>query len=849
MRTSLSVRGGLLAATFALVAVAAAPVVQPAAQPAGSGLVPADDFTNTAGPLADGQVELRTISTRAATVTGGDVLLGVRGVGDGDTLTVTGPDGDLTAAFVAEPDPFGDDDQQYVGLVSGLPLGLSVITATVEGPRGTRTAQLPVDNHPTTGPVFSGPHQDIFVCRAQTLDDIATPDLPDLRPELLDDDCSIEPYVRWYYLSNAPTAELPAFEEPDEVPGGTLDWKPLLDPYGDYPADLATTVTTDGEVVPAIARVETRTINRGINRVAVLDDPAARGPETPFDAGATAWNERFLYNWGASCGIGRQQGDNTPNEVLSGGVDAGGSALDLGPEVIQPAVLKGYLVAHNSMTILNTHCNQILSAETFMMVREHVTEAYGRHEWVMGNGASGGAIQQYTTMNQYPGLLDGGLPLISFPDVVTTAMSPADCRLLRQAFQLAEGGSNPMIPGAGREVWTGTEFTVAQQNAITGHVTPGICEDWDNSFSDLLVADVDCKRIPGERRYLRDVDGYRELSIEDRAARNLAEGRTRCNLPDNLVDYLGTDDDGYARMPVDNVGVQYGRQALLDGVIDLEQFLFLNRVIGGFDREGYGPWDPNQFADNDPTEVQPRMAMDADLAADLYEFGFIGGRGALDQAPIIDVNLYVDPVPILGFHDSVRGYMMAERYEQTYGERATQSMWSGVVLTNDAWSTMHAWLDGLEGERTAAGGVSDDASWTDEVVRARPVNGGDNCVVTTAGYGPTPIVAPGTAGDRDGVCEQAFRPLGSPRIVAGGPTTEDVVKCTLTAPQRADYPGVEFTDEQWQQLTTIFADGVCDWTVDGVGEVHRSQTWLDFGDDERGVLARPQPIPHVVARS
>lgn len=830
----------VLLAVSALLAVAFAPSVVASQEPAGGGLVPADDFTDTAGPLADGQIELRTLSTRAATVTGGDVLLAVRGVGADDTLTVTGPDGDLTGAFTAGDDPFGDDDQQWVGLVEGLPVGQSVVLARVEGPRGTRTAQLPIDNHPVTGPVFSGPHQELFNCRADGLEDFATPDQPDARPELLDQDCSIAPYVRWYYLSTSPPDGLPFDpadpEQPDQVPYDTADWVPLTDPYGEYPADVATTVTTEGEVVPAIARVETRTINRGIARVAILDDPAARGPDAPFDASTTAWNERFLYNWGASCGIGRDQGDNTPSEVLSGGVDAGGEALDVGPEALRPAVLEGYVVAHNSMTIFNTHCNQVLSAETFMMTREHVTEQYGQHDWVMGNGASGGAIQQYAVLNQYPGLLDGGIPLVSFPDVVTTAMSPVDCRLLRQVFQLADG-ANPQVPGSGREVWTGSEWNLAQQNAITGHLLPGICEDWDNSFADLVVADEGCRSIPGDRRYDRALS----------AADNLAAGNERCTLQDNLVDLLGTGDDGYARLPYDNTGVQYGLQALLDGDISAQQFLDLNRLVGSPDAEGYGPWDPDLGEERDPSKVQPRTRMDADLADDLYAQGFVTGRGALDQAPIIDTNLYADPVPILGFHDQVRTYMSAERIRETYGHDETHTVWSGVVLNNDAWATMHEWLDGLEASRTAAGGVSDD--WSDDVVAARPVNGDDACVVTTAGYGPTPVVAPGTAGTRDDACEQVFDVKGSPRIVAGGPTTEDIIACQLTAPDRAAYGEGTFTDEQWDQLTTIFADGVCDYGVDGIGEVERSATWLDHGDDQRGALDQPVVIPHVVARS
>ena len=59
---------------------------------------------------------------------------------------------------------------------------------------------------------------------------------------------------------------------------------------------------------------------------------------------------------------------------------------------------------------------------------------------------------------------------------------------------------------------------------------------------------------------------------------------------------------------------------------------------------------------------------------------------------------------------------------------------------------------------------------------------------------------------------------------------------------------MSFTAEEWGQLQEIFPDGVCDWTLRGVGEVTRSTTWLDFGDDGR-VLEEPSVIPNTVART
>ena len=45
---------------------------------------------------------------------------------------------------------------------------------------------------------------------------------------------------------------------------------------------------------------------------------------------------------------------------------------------------------------------------------------------------------------------------------------------------------------------------------------------------------------------------------------------------------FGTDNYGYGRRTFDNVGVQYGLKALIDGKIDTAEFLHLNDNIGGW---------------------------------------------------------------------------------------------------------------------------------------------------------------------------------------------------------------------------------------------------------------------------
>jgi hypothetical protein len=751
-------------AALALVAALVGPAWS--AEPVPGQLVAADDFTGTAGPLADGELELAVLSTRAATVTGGDAVFGVRGLDEHDEVVVTRNGDDVTHGFAF------DDDGTFVGLVDGLDEGDNVVAVRAEHPdHGTRAAALPVRNHPITGPVFSGPHQDPFICRTTSMG-LGDP---------IDDDCSIETRVQWFYLSAL---------------GGTF--QELEDPYAGYPDDTMTTVTTEGEVVPYVVRVETSTINRGVTRIAVLDDPAVRGPEAPYEPTA-AWNGKMLHQWGASCGVGYHQGTNSVDSVLTGLVDGTGSTPEGIPAVPLPPVGDGYLVSHSTMTTLGVHCNQVLSAETFMMIREHVYEAYGPVDLAFGSGASGGAIQQVTTMDSYPGLLDGGVPMITFPDVVTTAMSPADCRLLLDVFE-----SDP-------STWTDSKRT-----AVSGHLTSQICRDWDDMFADHLVAATGCHgSVPRELIYHPETnpDGV------------------RCTLQDAMVNVMGIDPaTGYANRPVDNVGVQYGREAFEAGRISAEEFVTLNESIGGFDPDG--------------NIVDDRMAMSPELARKMYEIGAVSGRGALDQAPLIFTSTYVDPIPILGFHDAARAYQIRERLAARKGRIDTHAIWSGLPLPNDAWNAMDRWITDLAAQRDGAGGTNA-AGWADEVAATRPLDAADGCVVTTAGVSPFAVNVP-LGGDPGQPCEQVFRPLGSPRTAAGGPASEDIIKCSLRPLDRA-VDGAGLDDDQWARMTATFPDGVCDWSQPGVGEVDASRTWLTFGTDV--ALHEPEPIRHLVARS
>ena len=86
---------------------------------------------------------------------------------------------------------------------------------------------------------------------------------------------------------------------------------------------------------------------------------------------------------------------------------------------------------------------------------------------------------------------------------------------------------------------------------------------------------------------------------------------------------------GFARRPLDNVGVQYGFNALRDGLITVEQFLDLNPDIGGLDI--------------DANVVPQRISADPWARQAAYLTGrMLDGGGGLRDLPIIDYRAYAD---------------------------------------------------------------------------------------------------------------------------------------------------------------------------------------------------------------
>ena len=734
--------------------------------------VAADFHTLRTPPLEDDQFEILTLSTFPDAVTDGDVLVAIRGLAPGDDFRVERNGDEVTGAFTRL------ESGEIRGLVTGLGEGDNTIVAAARA----RLAGLSVRNHPITGPVISGPHQEPFFCRTEEAG---------LGPPL-DDDCSVETKFQWFARS--------------------IDqrYRELANPYAPYPPDTVTTETDDGRVVPFVVRVESATINRGIARIAVLDDPAARGPDAPFDA--RSWNRRLYYVFGESCGVGYHQGLNDPSFVLGPIPDPTNLSEDrllinfIGEH---DRLAHGDAVVHSTLSAFGVHCSPLVSIETAMMIKEHVSEQYGLVERVIGTNGSGAALQQYNAANNAPGLLSAALPTASFADILSTAMTVSDCGLLQGYYESSS-----------------LDWSDEKRAAVEGHLPVpydlSICHSWADTFLSRLDPHDGCDgAVPDDVRYDAETNS----------------GGVRCTLQDGNVNVFGRDPaTGFARRPLDNTGVQYGLGALNSGAISWSEFLDVNRNVGGFDIDGHR---------------QPeRMAMDPEVEALAYRLGGVIGRGALAETPVIDVAPYLDLIPIANIHEAVRPFTIRERLRARAGTDETQSIWRGVLTQPDVYPVMENWLDALA--------VADGDDRTTQVIESKPAAADDRCVIGTTGgrielpdaiIGPLGLYFPLLVGvpvpdvdvplrldvpeDFDsgvGVCSIALPVTRTPRMVAGMPLSDDVIRCQRKPVDPGDYASPP-SEDQLAKLRTIFPDGVCDWTKPAAGDVEKSLVWTSIGSD------------------
>jgi hypothetical protein len=777
------------------------------------------------GRQDDNDFDIVTLSNRADLISGGDALVEVslpRGVRLRDvTIRLNGAN--ITGQFQADA-----SGKVLRGLVTGLAAGRNELSAQAAGHHGQGPrSRLTITNHSIGGPVLSGPQITPYFC-ATTAFVPATgaspaPNFSGLSTEAVDAQCNIASEQKLYYRTTTPGC---SFGLPDPTPGvnflattppagvkppANACFRPY-DPAGPAPADLAMTTTDHGITVPYIVRVERGTMNRGIYDLAVLFDPTK-----PWASGAAPqaqWNGKILYQFGASTGQPRRQSRSSSSWTN-----------DL-------ALSRGYMVAQNSMTDSALNSNRVSMAETVMMMKEHIGDRYGQVKFTMGSGCSGGSINSNMNASIMPGNLDGITISCAYPDSETTGIEVGDCTVLAEAYNKPE--------------WVALQggLTQAQINAkkaaVNGHPDQTGCHGWYNAFGSNGKVGNYVQR--GVQNSLTGATGPLTTATTNNCQMPFAAvydpvtnpagprchawdwgasifGRASNDLTPDATDLRGRDTR-------DNVGVQYGLKAMLSGAISAEEFVTLNEVVGGTDK------DSNFQA---ARTVADRRALEI-----AYRGGIVMSGRQYAKTAVIDLRGWDDAgtsPPAIPIHYQWRSFSIRDRLDREYGDHGNQVIWwftNGLVpsgasasLAAEAFVAMDQWLTNLKADTSAL-------RIEDKVRGAKPADLADFFLIT-GGARVTPLSACQAADQAviGAAVTTRFKVGASPRQVAGGPLSENILKCRLKPVSSADYAPVALSSAQLERLRSVFPDGVCDWSEPGI-EQERASAPRDYSDGPGG---------------
>jgi Tannase-like family of unknown function (DUF6351) len=563
-----------------------------------------------------------------------------------------------------------------------------------------------------------------------------------------------------------------SYEYKNAVTGTLETYNPESPPSS---SEIASVTTDNGTTVPYIVRIETGYEDRDQYQIAVLFQPGK--PWEPW-APQPQFDHKLLITHGASCGIEHESG-SAP------------SVLD------ETALAKGFAVMSTALDNAGHNCNIVTEAESLIMAKEHLIETYGTLRYTIGTGCSGGSLVQQQVANAYPGIYQGILPQCSFQDSWSNGQEISDYHLTRAYFE------HP-------EKWgTGIAWTYNQIAAVEGHPNYGNAIIFDTVYWESLAnPTTGCgEGVPSSQVYNPETN---------------PEG-VRCTLADYMINVFGPRPEsewgevekkighGFAGLPIDNVGVQYGLRGLMEGTITPAEFVDINSKIGG--------------ATIDLKPQTQRFAANEPALARSYASGAVNEANNLKNVAIIDLR---GPDPG-AFHDAYRTWSMRLRLEHAEGHFPyNHVIWFGETpllgspaYQSEAVVTMDKWLSAVEQDPRKV-------SLEEKVAQDRPPEAHDRCS-NIEGFEMVNVPGVGE------VCEAplAQTRFSTPRVISGEEISTDKQKCQLKPLEAGSYYPITFTPEQWAALEKAYPTGVCDFSKAGVSQ-KGTVPWQTYQSDARG---------------
>ncbi len=694
-------------------------------------------------------------------------------------------------------------DDGLEGVVSGLRVGHNLLEAKHR--RAHARDAMWLTNWPITGPMFTGPQQAPFVCTTTqfnlqpNVDSATAPGyrVTNAQGETIgySRNCSIDTFVTYLYRATNNT------------------WKAL--PAGTRPADMTTVTLPDGRTVDFVVRREVGSINRFLYSFAML----APAGESAAQPDLSLWNRKLLYWFQGGVAIGHTQGS------VHGG--------SLNPDILR----QGWAIVHSSGNNTGTHYNLNLAGETAMMTKERFIERYGAPLYTVGLGGSGGAIQQYVIAQNHRGVLDGLLPVQSYPDMVTQTIHVGDCELLEYYMDATDRTNAKWRTTKNRSLLVGFNAEEDPTGSLNPRVNDPLAPLKQALGYSTALGSTEC--VPGWRGltplamnplYGQVPNAQFYEPQEDILA-------IRWTHYDDLRNVYGVDETGAARVTWDNVGVQYGLRSLKQSKITPAEFLHLNWHVGGWKHPSdmvqetfpfmgtsadeiqkaltipgyFDPWSSkNMLAGLGTDQPTPRSKGDPIAMRAAYTSGHVF-RGKL-EVPAIDHRQYMERE--LDMHNSHQSFAARQRVLNKMGHSDNMVIWftdtvPGVPKASqslEALAVMDRWLANIRRHPHKGIHRNKPAEATDACydVQGRLMQRGDD-----VWDGILDRKAPGA-------CTQNFQLYATSRTLAGAPIEGGIYDCARKPVRRAVADG---TYAPWRpsaseiaQLEQIFPQGVCDYS-------------------------------------
>jgi len=545
--------------------------------------------------------------------------------------------------------------------------------------------------------------------------------------------------------------------------------------------------------VHMLIRAESGTINRHLYSILI---PTSFNDQID-KPDLSRWNGKLLYYFRGGISIGFQQGKMRIAHVA---------------RKTREALKRGYAVVFSSATETDNTYNIRLQEDTALRLKQQFISRYGTPEFTIGFGGSGGAIQQLLFAQNHPGIIDGSVAVVSYPDMVTQIPYTLDCELLEYYFDHL---------AVDKEFWQRSENRLAVMGLNNNNARePRL--NWLYRLSRLLNLQWPYPQAPGSecnsgwRGSTALINNPLFNSVAHRFSEPVRNNTPWTHWQDNQNVY-GTDENGRAPSLWSNEGVQYGLEALTNGTISLPQFMELNSRIGGWkapekmtherfwylsmdsDIRRFSPYgEHNMSHEGKIRNLAPRYSGNLAAARAAYQSGlvFIGRLGI----PLIDVRVYLDPK--LDIHHSFASGAIRQRIIEAGFPVENHVIWTAknpyTHIMWDALDSMDQWLSEKRSGQPSSSTIQD--ACFDEA--GNVIHQGAS--VWDGEWNNLPA----------GSCQQLMPFFKSSRQVAGEDSRGYTFNCSrISVAEAIDagfYQPVDVTAEK-VQLEQIFPTGVCDY--------------------------------------